>query len=218
MKQGSPTPGPEVSSIPHPLARGLDGSYACRYAWGMPSETVAQIPPVVLSLSDVAHLTAHKGVFEEGYDDEDALRVLSSFTDVNLILMWDYHDSDGFGGGVEILGRATGDNEPWRALHPGVLRYLTDPDCLLDPATIPSLLEGVAAPGQESLGNLDDGTQTAREYEAVEECAADDCDDDMTDNEGYDGFCGTHADLIAQHDDGEHPDGLNSECPDCGGL
>lgn len=66
-----------------------------------------------------------------------------------------------------------------------------------------------------------------------ETCAADDCDDDLSDGEGYDGYCGTHADLIEAHESGAHecacamsesslnacplhgPGGSADTCPEC---
>lgn len=58
--------------------------------------------------------------------------------------------------------------------------------------------------------------------EADEEtCAAEDCNDTLDDGEGYDGYCGYHADLIESHHAGEHAthiasdSGANDDCPEC---
>jgi hypothetical protein len=69
--------------------------------------------------------------------------------------------------------------------------------------------------------------------EDAEECAAEGCDDDLSDNEGYDGYCGHHAEMVEAHESGEHecacamsesslnacplhgPGGSFGDCPEC---
>lgn len=53
-----------------------------------------------------------------------------------------------------------------------------------------------------------------------ERCRAESCDDDLSDLEGYNGFCGNHADLIHAHDEGSHAvseEGPQADCPVCRG-
>lgn len=65
--------------------------------------------------------------------------------------------------------------------------------------------------------------------EDEETCIADDCDESLDDGEGFDGYCGTHADKIEGHntgqhrvsgfdDDGDPASGPDPECPNCNGA
>ena len=62
-----------------------------------------------------------------------------------------------------------------------------------------------------------------------ETCIADDCDESLNDGEGYDGYCGTHADKIEGHNEGQHrvsgfddngdpANGPDADCPNCNGA
>lgn len=53
------------------------------------------------------------------------------------------------------------------------------------------------------------------EDEEVEECAAPDCEESLDDGEGWNGFCGHHADLIANHEEGDHDGTTSPDCPEC---
>lgn len=58
--------------------------------------------------------------------------------------------------------------------------------------------------GVALLGDGLDDTETCRH-----------CSADTSDGEGYDGYCGSCADLVSQHENGEHDGPADGDCPDC---
>ena len=181
----------------------------------MPSETVAQIPRVVLSPADIAHLTAHKGVLSDPLDASRYFEVLTRFESASLAVVWEYSDTTGyFGGNTELLGRAH-DGGPWRRLHPYVWAYLSDLRCGIDPAVIPSLLEGVpyGVQGIENLHGDGDGNYAHINGGACQMDAFG-CPEDMPDSSFRGGFCGFHNRLIEAHEAWGHRRG-NDACPSC---
>ncbi len=205
-----------------------------------PSPAGTTAPP--LTPRDVETLTAkpwrlRRGLHPRGRSQRpEPLRVR------HLRVFWDYADGDGLGGdsffaGFARTSRASGPHGVGRAvayeapfsqyahISDQAWEYLSDPDCDLDPESIPSLLgnehaainvgeiysHDVGASTQYSFANhLDDEARRS----AV---ARTGCDEDLDDGEGWNGYCGTHADLVDQHDEGEH-DGDNARprgCPIC---
>lgn len=67
------------------------------------------------------------------------------------------------------------------------------------------------------------GTYMCEECQEQNTCRAEGCDEDNTGGEGFDGYCGTCADILYQHEEGEHAPGggedgggaPRSDCPAC---
>ncbi|KQP63132.1 hypothetical protein [Nocardioides sp. Leaf285] len=199
-----------------------------------PAGTTA--PP--MTPRDVETLSANRGVFAEGYTPEDAASVLSRFESADLRVFWDYADGDGLGGdsffaGFARASRASGPYGVGRAvpyeapfsqyahISDQAWEYLSDPDCDLDPEAIPSLLGNEhAAINVGEIYSHDVGASTQYSFanhlddEGEERCREDGCDKDPDSGDGWDGYCGIHADLIERHDAGEH-DGDNARPADC---
>lgn len=52
-------------------------------------------------------------------------------------------------------------------------------------------------------------------------CVVEDCGESLNDGEGFDGYCGTHADKIESHSEGYHQaaeGGPDADCPNCNGA
>lgn len=184
------------------------------------------MPPAALTPRDVEHLVEHKGVFENGYDQDDVNRVLSNFEAARLVCTWDTHDDLGYGGDSEFVGiakqdlgvtahghHATTDAGVWRRIHPQVWEYLSDPDSDLDPESIPSLLADEPFERQDIDDLPGDGWCNIAYETDGEECTH--CGGPTDDGEGWDGYCGTCEDLRTQHDADEHAGRPDEDCPDC---
>jgi hypothetical protein len=207
--------------------------------------TAPRLNPVPLAESDIDLLREHKGWFENGYDNRDAMKVLDCFQSADMVVTWEYLDDGSEAGCSEFIGMeyvTVGTYEsgmprvettgPWRRIHPDVWTYLSDPECDIDPATIPSLLDTGEFAVFEDQDIADKGfIQNPDEDEDDEEvCIDDDCDEPLDDGEGFDGYCGTHADKIERHnngghrplgktdDDGDEAIGTDDECPNCKGA
>ena len=60
------------------------------------------------------------------------------------------------------------------------------------------------------------GTLMCSDCQDEDTCDADGCTGSLSDGEGYDGYCGTHADKVENHNEGQHAgDGRDAECPEC---
>jgi hypothetical protein len=51
--------------------------------------------------------------------------------------------------------------------------------------------------------------------EDADVCRVDLCEVPLSDGEGWDGYCGSHADLVYAHDEGDHGGNLDTDCPSC---
>lgn len=63
--------------------------------------------------------------------------------------------------------------------------------------------------------SADEEPDSVEEDEEVEGCAEPGCEESMDDGEGWNGFCGHHADLIANHEEGDHDGTPSPDCPEC---
>ncbi|MDH2390084.1 hypothetical protein QCN29_15045 [Streptomyces sp. HNM0663] len=48
-----------------------------------------------------------------------------------------------------------------------------------------------------------------------DECRDKKCTESTENGEGWDGYCGHHADVIYAHEEGEHANTPHDDCPDC---
>lgn len=215
-----------------------------------------EIEMIPLSPADVAHLIDNQGMFVNGYDDDAINSVLGNFETARLVCLWAYYDDYGYGGDSEFFGvakvadpaythlhaNATKDEGPWRQVHPDVWSYLSDPDSDIDPANIPCLLVATTEHAPQNINDLggdgfanvatENKTETDEDDDEDDEetCVDDDCDESLEDGEGFDGYCGNHADKIEGHNEGRHrpvgekddegddANGPDDECPNCGGA
>lgn len=203
------------------------------------AETSTEIPFLPLSDADRAHLIENKGTFENGYDGDGVAAVLREFESARLVCVWGSYDDMGYGGDSEFFGQAKfadvpGNgvtSGPWRQVHPDVWTYLSDPDSTIDPATIACLLAPTAEFARQDIDTLfSDGECNMAVKEETETCTVDDCDESLDDGEGFDGYCGNHADKIEGHnhgahrplgetdDEGDETTGPDDECPNCDGA
>ncbi len=156
-------------------------------------------PPSPLTERDRQVLADCKGIFGDGYTDDDINRVLSRFESARLTCVWDTHD-DGYGGGSEIFGVAMGSRASgpfgvgqaipaamgsYRTLDPGVWSYLHDNDSDIDPHQLTSLLSDEVFDGGDPDRDMselygDGSHNVAVEHTETEECAAGDCDERPT--------------------------------------
>lgn len=214
-------------------------------AVNQPTDTAApDLSPVPLTESDIDLLREHKGWFEDGYDNRDAMKVLECFEAATMVVTWEHLDDGDEAGCSEFIGmertpvgttahghRAFADAGVWRRIHPDVWTYLYDPECDINPEQIPSLLDTGEFAVFEDQDIADKGfIQNPDEDDDEETCIADNCDESLDDDEGYDGYCGSCADKIENHNTGGHREvgtdddegdpatGADTECPNCEGA
>jgi hypothetical protein len=88
-------------------------------------------------------------------------------------------------------------------------------DTGLDLESIVADIDKLGPEGQQNA-HIWLGLYTMERQDAGLGCRADTCLNALDDGEGWDGYCGTHADLIAQHDAGEHTEAPRlDDCPKC---
>lgn len=234
---------PQNADAAREAARRPDGKFGEQARAEDTSVTLTAPATPPLTPRDVAHLIEHKGCFEDGYDDDTINKVLGGFESANLVCVWDYFDDAGYGGNSEIVGigqapigptaqgdRAWVDVGTWRRLHPDTWAFLSDPETDIDPESIPSLLDTNGDFAVYEIQNIDelpgDGFRNvAAEYDDTDSTEADactHCGEALDDGEGCDGYCGTCADLIEQHNDTDDEDSGHAtperDCPNCNGA
>lgn len=171
-------------------------------------------PSEPLTPWDATVLAENRGVLQDGYDDYDINRLFGQFESANLQVIWDYKDSEGFGGSSEIVGMAlVPTSDPLEAhangrrlagsvrdLHPDVWEYLTDPECDIDPERIPSLLSDVVSeagdPDRDLFDLPGDGQHNLTVHVKDEPCSH--CGNPV-DESGEDDYCGPCAYLADEH-------------------
>lgn len=190
------------------------------------------LPDVPPNPFEVEHLREWAGDIVDGYDERKVNSLAAPFTTIRLVCVWDRYDADGTGGNSEFIGRALDPGSrdevgPWRVLHPDVYAYLMGEPAPGDntsgaatveggsPAGFVSLLGATWGTGEAPAVEWEDGFGNVALLDDYEQCAHDGCSGSLDDGEGYDGYCGGCADLISVHDDGEHDDAPDTDCPTC---
>jgi hypothetical protein len=175
-------------------------------------------PPSVITPEETEALAEHRGRFVEGYDSEDIERFADQFTSVEVACTWEYIDSDGFGGDSEILFREVGADStfgPWCRPSEDVHNLLFEADSDVDPESIASIVgERCETQELDEDDKFPGGVNFARRDD-IERCAHDECDESLDDGEGWNGYCGTHADKIENHNEGDHEETPDDDCPEC---
>lgn len=203
------------------------------------SQSSQSLNAVPLTAEDIEVLRQNKGWFENGYDNNDATKVLECFKAADLAVTWEYLDDGDHAGCSEFIGKetiVTGMSEhgyplrntvgPWRRIHPDVWTYLSDPDTDIDPTSIPSLLDL----GEHAVFEDQDIADKGFIQNPAGDDECDYCGESLDDNEGYDGYCGTCTDKVENHntgqhrlegeqdDEGEDATGADADCPNCNGM
>lgn len=179
---------------------------------GVTLPTASSITP-----AEVEVLVEHRGSFEDGYDDEDITYFASGFKSVEFGCVWEYRDASGCGGDSEIVVREVlsddGSRGPWCRPDADTYEFLTNKDSDTDPESIKSFIgEPYDGADPESLNVINPYNFATTDEEL---CRADECDESLDDGEGYDGYCGTHADKVANHEEGAHEEAPDDDCPEC---
>lgn len=163
--------------------------------------------------NDLAMLTDERGRFENGYDSADISQFAARFESVDFGVVWDeYSTSDGYIGDSEFVVRERPDGK-WMRLHADASAFLICPDEA--PADL-SHLTSLASdqPAYEVSGAImHDEVNFASRSDDI--CRADGCFEDLDDGNGWDGWCGHHADIVSGHEDGDHKSAPRDDCPEC---
>lgn len=165
--------------------------------------TQVTMSPAPLSDRDRAVLVEWRGQYVHGYDSDDINRLFAEFDSATVVCVWATFDDYGYGGDSEFAGWArvpdpdgngttSAVQGPMRQVHPQVVAMLSDPECPIDPNTIPSLLSDEKLDVEPAMYEL---CNMALENDQVDTCA--ECGQQFElDGDGYDGLCPGCADKV----------------------
>lgn len=180
------------------------------------TETDANLVPADSPVARaLAVIEENRGRFENGYDDDDITRFSRELGGVGFATLWEYRDEDGFGGASEFIVRDNADG-PWKRIHPDVFAYLVGDEDAGENLSHLTTLESddvVTELTDDMIGDLSVSANVTADDALI--CRADGCNERNDDGEGWDGWCGNCADIVTQHEEGDHEDEPRGDCPEC---
>lgn len=113
--------------------RRTDGRFGPTVALEADTELAPAMAPASMTHEDHGFLATERGVFAQGYTEEDVDRVLGDMEGADMVVLWNEHSDGMFTGDSEIVGRV-GDG-PWRPVSPQIWDHLTGQDSSLGGGT-----------------------------------------------------------------------------------
>ncbi|MFS0885183.1 hypothetical protein [Aeromicrobium sp. 179-A 4D2 NHS] len=161
----------------------------------------------------IAAIEENRGRFENGYDDIDISDFAAEVDGVQFAALWDEYDiDDGYRGDSKFIVRETPDG-PWHELHDTATGYLLGlDDAPADLTGLDTLSSDRVVFQYTSAAMMDDRGNFAEQADDV--CRTSGCFELTDDGQGWDGYCGNCADIVSEHEEGDHiiP---REDCPEC---